>query len=65
MDVVNYVHVAMLIWLIKKCKSLASTYLQVLTSAQQYLPYCYYCRRVLILANFSDFMIIAKFCPRF
>ncbi len=29
-----------------------------------WLPYCYYCRRVLILANFSDFVIIAKFCPR-
>ncbi len=28
------------------------------------LPYCYYCRRVLILANFSDFVFIAKFCPR-
>ncbi len=28
------------------------------------VPYCYYCRRVLILANFSDFVIIAKFCPR-
>ncbi len=26
--------------------------------------YCYYCKRVLILANFSDFVIIAKFCPR-
>ncbi len=24
----------------------------------------YYCKRVLILANFSDFVIIAKFCPR-
>ncbi len=29
-----------------------------------YIPYCYYCRRVLILANFSDFVFIAKFCPR-
>ncbi len=30
------------------------------------IPNCLnYCRRVLILANFSDFMFIAKFCPRF
>ncbi len=26
-----------------------------------YLPYCYYCKWVRILANFSDFVIIAKF----
>ncbi len=26
--------------------------------------YCYYCRPVLILANFSDFVIIANFCLR-
>ncbi len=29
------------------------------------IPYCYYYKRVLILANFSDFVIIAKFCPRY
>ncbi len=29
-----------------------------------YLIVNYYCRRVLILANFSDFVFIAKFCPR-
>ncbi len=44
-----------------------ASYISTLDLTQGYYQvpvaaYCYYCRRVLILANFSDFVIIAKFC---
>ena len=29
------------------------------------LPYCYYYKRVLILANIGDLVITAKFCARY
>ena len=30
-----------------------------------YIPYCYYYKRVLILANIGDLVITAKFCARY
>ena len=30
-----------------------------------YVPYCYYYKRVLILANIGDLVITAKFCARY
>ena len=36
----------------------------VLTYTAQ-LPYCYYYKRVLILANIGDLVITAKFCARY
>ena len=29
------------------------------------IPYCYYYKRVLILANIGDLVITAKFCARY
>ena len=37
----------------------------ILTKWLLIIPYCYYYKRVLILANIGDLVITAKFCARY